>query len=64
MASLKKKARLKSKHVHRSALKNKIFRCKRVLFYTSSERKRLKQGSGLIWSEIEDILYQCLDESK
>ena len=44
MASEKKKRKLKNSYCVPSALKNKLpHRCKRLLFYTSSQRQQEKQ---------------------
>lgn len=44
MPSESKKRKLKSRYVWKTYLKNKSrYRCKKVLFYTSSERKSLKE---------------------
>lgn len=42
MASEKKKRKLKNSYCVKGALKNKTLKLKRVLFYTSSQRKMLK----------------------
>lgn len=41
MASEKKKRKLKNSYCCKGALKNKTLKLKRVLFYTSSQRKML-----------------------
>lgn len=53
MASEKKKRKLKNSYCVPSALKNKLpHRCKRILFYTSSQRQQEKQGVKEIgWCE-------------
>lgn len=49
MASEKKKRKLKNSYCVPSALKNKLpQRCKRTLFYTSSQRQQEKQESRTI----------------
>lgn len=45
MASEKKKRKLKNSYCVPSALKNKLpHKCKRLLFFTSSQRQQEKQG--------------------
>lgn len=43
MASEKKKRKLKNSYCVYGALKNKTLKLKRVLFYTSSQRKMLNE---------------------
>jgi len=44
MASEKKKKKLKNAHLAKGALKVKKVRCKRLLFYTSSQRLEEKRN--------------------